>query len=672
MPSIFDFILGGQQAGATPPFNPNAPAGAPPASALDPFDPAEMRKSQLRDSLAGFGSALLAAGGPSSTPVDFGSALAKGIGGAAQGANSGEDKYLKRALVGAQVQKARSEIARDKALDDFFASAGGGATAPASPASAPTAQATVPAGGVNSNNIGNVRPVGGGASSGFQQPVSLDDGIRLAVDNVKSYPKAFNNGQPMTLVQIGQKWAPTGDGANNPTQWASNVASIGGLDPNVPLDLNDPATAAKFARGIHGAEHGPGKVLPVERYLQAIGGGQPPQTAQASMPGAGVPQGDAVPTGDPSGNPLQPAQYSPQPSPLAPVGAPPAPQGGPKTIQEVVQSIPEGVRKLAPGLSREGKIGLLMKYADPETHTAIDTTTGQVVFAPKNDRSGRYQPVDAMKLDLDRQRLEVDKRAAAAREKTADTGERNALIVPGPNGQSVTNLALPAAKGAVAGAEAGAKVAPALVQHQGELVIKDHQTAQQAAQNARSGMANLDRLGTLLEQVKTNKFQGSTQQLKASAKAMGVDLDAIGVGDNVGVAQAAQALSQQLALQLRDPSAGGGMPGAMSDADRQFLAQMVPSITNDPNANKLMIDWQKKVHQRTEQVGKIVNDYVRSPEFLKDPAGVYAKVREYADANPLFDPARDAPKAAAAAPAGMPAMNAIDAEIERRRKAGGK
>ncbi len=80
-----------------------------------------------------------------------------------------------------------------------------------------------------------------------------------------------------------------------------------------------------------------------------------------------------------------------------------------------------------------------------------------------------------------------------------------------------------------------------------------------------------------------------------------------------------------------------------------------------------MIDWQKKVHQRTVEVGKIVNDYVRSPEFLKDPAGVYAKVREYADKNPLFDPEKDAPKATSAAPAAPP-MSAIDAEIERRRK----
>jgi hypothetical protein len=154
-------------------------------------------------------------------------------------------------------------------------------------------------GGVNPNNIGNVRPVG--ASSGFQQPSTLDDGVRLAVNNVRAYPAKFNNGQPMTLVQIGQRWAPVGDGANDPRQWAINVASIGGLDPNQPLDLNDPATAAKFARGVHGAEHGANKAMPVDAYARILTGGPGPQIAQGTadtngMPPTPSPQGVQSPT----------------------------------------------------------------------------------------------------------------------------------------------------------------------------------------------------------------------------------------------------------------------------------------------------------------------------------------------------------------------------------------
>ena len=166
------------------------------------------------------------------------------------------------------------------------------------------------AGGVNPNNIGNVRP--NGQSVGFQQPPTLDDGVRLAVNNGRAYPRAFNGGQPMTLVQIGQRWAPKGDGANDPTQWAMNVANIGGLDPNQPIDLNDPMTAAKFARGVHGAEHGANKVLPVEAYARILSGGgapqpgpqvaqAPPQVAQGTddtngMPPVPSPQGVQGPT----------------------------------------------------------------------------------------------------------------------------------------------------------------------------------------------------------------------------------------------------------------------------------------------------------------------------------------------------------------------------------------
>jgi hypothetical protein len=89
-----------------------------------------------------------------------------------------------------------------------------------------------------------------------------------------------------------------GDGANDPRQWAMNVASIGGLDPNQPLDMNDPATAAKFARGVHGAEHGANKAMPVDAYARILTGGSAPgpQVAQGTADTNGAP-----PTPSPQG-----------------------------------------------------------------------------------------------------------------------------------------------------------------------------------------------------------------------------------------------------------------------------------------------------------------------------------------------------------------------------------
>jgi len=196
------------------------------------------------------------------------------------------------ARTAAQMAVERMKINRqNEGLNQVAGTYGGMSSAPPSGGSQ--------GGGVNPNNIGNVRPVG--ASSGFQQPATLDDGVRLAVNNVKAYPAKFNNGQPMTLVQIGQRWAPVGDGANDPRQWAMNVASIGGLDPNQPLDMNDPATAAKFARGVHGAEHGANKAMPVDAYARILTGGPGPQIAQGTadtngMPPTPSPQGVQSPT----------------------------------------------------------------------------------------------------------------------------------------------------------------------------------------------------------------------------------------------------------------------------------------------------------------------------------------------------------------------------------------
>jgi hypothetical protein len=150
------------------------------------------------------------------------------------------------------------------------------------PGSAPqVANAPAQGGGVNPNNIGNVRSPDG---KGFAQPETFNDGVNLAVNTVKSYPARFNNGQPMNAFQIGERYAPRGDGANDPVQWAKNVAANGGFDPNMPLDMNNPTHAAAFARGVHAAEWGQQALHPPEDYAKALTGGGT-QTAQTN-PGA--------------------------------------------------------------------------------------------------------------------------------------------------------------------------------------------------------------------------------------------------------------------------------------------------------------------------------------------------------------------------------------------------
>lgn len=159
--------------------------------------------------------------------------------------------------------------------------------------------------------------------------------------------------------------------------------------------------------------------------------------------------------------------------------------------------------------------------------------------------------------------------------------------------------------------------------------------------NAPRTIANYDRLGGLLNQVNTGTFAGNITAMKAAAKAMGFDLTAMGIRDDVAPAQATRQISNMLALELRNPAGGAGMPGAMSDKDREFLQQSIPSIENDPGAIGQMIDYRKRLARRDQEVGRLARQYrARNGTFDE---GFFDELRRFSDANPLFPQAPTAP-----------------------------
>lgn len=160
-------------------------------------------------------------------------------------------------------------------------------------------------------------------------------------------------------------------------------------------------------------------------------------------------------------------------------------------------------------------------------------------------------------------------------------------------------------------------------------------------------VARLDRLQTLLDGVNTGKFKGTTTEIKSAAKSAGIDLESLGITDDVGPVQAAQALSNAMALEMRNPSGGAGMPGALSDADREFLLNMTPNINQTPEGRAMMVDTQKKLAQREQQVAKLAAEYRRKNGGRFDE-GFYETLAQWSAANPLF---AGMPTAAPAAPA---------------------
>lgn len=142
-------------------------------------------------------------------------------------------------------------------------------------------------------------------------------------------------------------------------------------------------------------------------------------------------------------------------------------------------------------------------------------------------------------------------------------------------------------------------------------------------------IAKYDQLSQLLDGVNTGRLTPVGTDVAAFAKSLGLDID-----PKLGNKQAAEALSNAMTLELRNPSGGAGMPGALSDKDREFLTKMSPGLGKDPAANKSIIDTAKKLAQREKDVAKIARAYRKKNGTLDE--GFYEELAVFSEKNPLF------------------------------------
>jgi len=105
-----------------------------------------------------------------------------------------------------------------------------------------------------------------------------------------------------------------------------------------------------------------------------------------------------------------------------------------------------------------------------------------------------------------------------------------------------------------------------------------------------------------------------------------------------------------MALSARSTAQGGGMPGAMSDADRDFLVKMMPGIKNTPEGNRLMI----KVMQRMEQFKIGYNTEMQNYLLDNGARGMPQHMSKWAKENSFFEDLKDDPDLVTASGGGGP------------------
>jgi hypothetical protein len=120
-----------------------------------------------------------------------------------------------------------------------------------------------PAGGgnqprsVRNNNPGNIidgswaksQPGCVGTDGHFAKFDTPEHGFAAMSANLRSYGRQGIN----TPSRIISKWAPAADN-NNPVAYAATVGKNIGIDPNAPLDMNDPETLRKVGQAIASVE----------------------------------------------------------------------------------------------------------------------------------------------------------------------------------------------------------------------------------------------------------------------------------------------------------------------------------------------------------------------------------------------------------------------------------
>ncbi len=134
------------------------------------------------------------------------------------------------------------------------------------------------AGGAVGNNPGNIsdgafarsQPGYVGANGRFAQFDTVQNGVAAMAANLRSYAAKGVT----TLNQLTAKWAPYGDGKNDPVAYAARIAAATGIGADQPIDLADQGVAAKIIPIMASVEQG--------HPVAGIEGGPP-------MPGAGAP-----------------------------------------------------------------------------------------------------------------------------------------------------------------------------------------------------------------------------------------------------------------------------------------------------------------------------------------------------------------------------------------------
>lgn len=101
--------------------------------------------------------------------------------------------------------------------------------------------------GIRNNNFGNIK----GPDGQFQTFATPQEGVNAADQLLATYGGKHGIN---TITGIANRWAPKGDGNNDPTAKAAAIAAASGVPANQPINLQDPAMRARILPALFDTE----------------------------------------------------------------------------------------------------------------------------------------------------------------------------------------------------------------------------------------------------------------------------------------------------------------------------------------------------------------------------------------------------------------------------------
>ncbi|MFW7342865.1 hypothetical protein V0R37_15155 [Pollutimonas sp. H1-120] len=143
-------------------------------------------------------------------------------------------------------------------------------------------------------------------------------------------------------------------------------------------------------------------------------------------------------------------------------------------------------------------------------------------------------------------------------------------------------------------------------------------------------LAKLDRVEQLIGDFDGGKLTGIAMSAAEIGNSLGIKLD-----PKLGDKQAASALMNEMALKLKNAGGANQMPGAMSDADRQFLLTMSPQLSQSSEGRKTIIETYRALAHREQQVARMADAYRERNNGRLD-AGFTRRLSGWSSKYPLF------------------------------------